>query len=152
LVHLLCWCDFVVSCYAIIGVELSSVASVFLQVANTYPLDRKVFREIRVRCCLRGTDCGQVLMKPRTHKVKGEVQQVETFWEVSTSHVYVCCCVITVESSTPQQNDGLTSNLTCSVAFMLANRNLWNCISVQFLTLQFLHPLYLCICQLLMAV
>jgi hypothetical protein len=65
---------------------------------------------------------------------------------------YVCCCVITVEILTPYQNHGLRSNLTCSVAFMLANRNLWKCISVQLLTLQFVLHIYLSICLLLMAV
>jgi hypothetical protein len=64
LAHLPCWCDFVVLCYALIGVDLSSNANVFLQRVNTCPIDRKEFFTIHVRCCLQGTDYGVILVKP----------------------------------------------------------------------------------------
>jgi hypothetical protein len=68
-------------CYALIGVDLSSNASVFLQRVNTCPIDRKVFFAINVRCCLEGTDYGMIFVKPPGQEDEDEA---ETLCEVGT--------------------------------------------------------------------
>jgi hypothetical protein len=82
LAHLPCCCDLVVLCYAIIGVDLSSNASVFLQRVNACPMDRGLFLAIHVRCSLKGTDSGVILVKPPGQQDEDE-DEVETFCEVS---------------------------------------------------------------------
>ncbi|XP_023704168.1 PHD and RING finger domain-containing protein 1-like isoform X2 [Cryptotermes secundus] len=49
--------------------------------ANTCPIDKKIIFSIHARCCLEGTDCGTILVKPPGQQ-NGDEDEFETLCEV----------------------------------------------------------------------